>query len=63
MQETLTFPAGSVTGDTLWLDIPLINNPSFEKTEYFYVHVGDVEENVVVHQQYVPVHIYDDDCK
>lgn len=55
------FSNGSVTGDTVCVYVPLIDDDNFEKTEYFYVHIVGVEENVVVHVSYASVHIYDND--
>ena len=58
---TKSLPAGSVTGDQVCVNVPLIDDDSFEKTEYFILHV-ESEENVVIHDSsYLSIHIYDND--
>lgn len=60
--QTLSFDVGDVDGELRCVDITILDNIAFEKTEHFYVHI-DSETEVVIHQEYAPVYIVDDDRK
>ena len=63
---TLSFPAGTRNGSTQCVEIPLIDDTLFEKTEYFECHFVPVEPDCDFHiygHPYVSVHIYDDERK
>ena len=58
---TESLSAGSVPGDQVCVNVPLIDDDSFEKTEYFILHV-ELEENVMIHgSSDLSIHIYDND--
>ena len=63
---TLSFPAGTSNGSTECVQIPLIDDTLFEKTEYFECHFVPVHTDCDFHiygHPYVSVHIYDDERK
>ena len=60
------FPAGTRDGSTDCVQIPLIDDTIFEKTEYFGCHFIPVDPDCDFHiygHPYVSVHIYDDERK
>ena len=63
---TLSFPTGTRNGSTECVQIPLIDDTLFEKTEYFECHFVPVDTDCDFHiygHPYVSVHIYDDERK
>ena len=63
---TISFPAGTRNGSTQCVQIPLIDDTLFEKTEYFECHFVPVDPDCDFHiygHPYVSVHIYDDERK
>lgn len=61
--EVLTFPEGSIEGARSCLNISILDDMAFEKTEYFTVDIGNTPGNVQVHIASTSVHIMDDDSK
>ena len=59
VSDSLSFTAGSVTGDEVCINVTLVDNDAFEKDEYFTVEVAS-EVNVVVHNN-LTLHIMDED--
>ncbi len=55
------FPAGSVTGSVICINITITDNRAFEKDEYFTVVVSS-KPNVEIHGD-VTIFVQDDDCK
>lgn len=57
------FEVGSVNGDEDCIDISILNNLAFEKTESLSVHIVAVEATVRIHIAYLTIVIHDDDGK
>lgn len=60
---TVSFPENSEDGSQSCFDVSITNDTLFEKTQNFSLHIGAVEDNVHVHNEYFIVSIHDDDCK
>ena len=61
-KTTLSFPKGSNNGDTACVDVYIIDDKAFEKTEVFLLHIGAIEKNIIIHRPYfVPIYIIDNE--
>jgi hypothetical protein len=59
---TITIPARSEGGREVCCDITILNDEGFERNEFFRLNV-ESEGNVVIHEEYIKVHIQDDDSE
>ena len=64
VNETLSFPNGSVTGATTCVGVVILDNFVLGKTRlYFWLHIILIERNVEAHFSKALIHIIDNDGK
>ena len=64
VNETLSFPNGSMNGSTTCVGVVILDNFAFGKTRlYFWLHIILIERNVVAHISKALIHIIDNDGK
>ena len=64
VNETLSFPNGSMNGSTTCVGVVILDNFAFGKTRlYFWLHIILIERNVVAHISEAVIHIIDNDGK
>ena len=60
VDETVVFAPGTTSS---CLNVTIFDDTAFQKTRYFMLQIGDVEENVHVYVGTLEIHIHDDDGK